>query len=49
MSRQDLIGKKIDFVPEERWPETEKAIARMTEGKTNKEIADLLLPAINST
>ncbi len=33
MSRQDLLGKKIDFVPEDSWPETEKAIARMMDGE----------------
>ncbi len=33
MSRQDLLGKKIDFVPEDCWPETEAAIARMMGGE----------------
>ncbi len=32
MSRRDLLGKKIDFVPENAWPETEKAIEMMLAG-----------------
>jgi PAS domain S-box-containing protein len=33
MSRQDLLGKKIDFVPAEDWPDTERAIERMLAGQ----------------
>ena len=33
-SREDLLGKKIDFVPEEQWPETREAIKNMLSGKT---------------
>jgi PAS domain S-box-containing protein len=30
---QELLGKRIDFVPEESWPETRVAIARMLRGE----------------
>ncbi|MFW6053101.1 MAG: PAS domain S-box protein [Desulfosalsimonas sp.] len=33
MSREEVLGKRIDFVPEESWPETEKAIERMLSGQ----------------
>jgi PAS domain S-box-containing protein len=33
MSREELIGKRIDFVPKECWPETAAAIERMLAGK----------------
>jgi PAS domain S-box-containing protein len=33
-SRHELLGKQIDFVPEECWPETKAAIDRMLSGKT---------------
>jgi len=33
LSRQELLGKRIDFVPPENWPETEAAIERMLRGK----------------
>jgi PAS domain S-box-containing protein len=32
-SRQELLGKQIDFVPEECWPETKAAIDRMLSGR----------------
>jgi PAS domain S-box-containing protein len=32
-SRHELLGKQIDFVPEECWPETKAAIDRMRSGK----------------
>jgi PAS domain S-box-containing protein len=32
-SRNELLGKRIDFVPEENWPETKEAINRMLQGK----------------
>jgi PAS domain S-box-containing protein len=32
-SCDELIGKQIDFVPEENWPETRRAIERMKRGK----------------
>jgi PAS domain S-box-containing protein len=32
-SRNELLGKGIDFVPEENWPETKEAINRMLQGK----------------
>ena len=32
-SRHELLGKQIDFVPEECWPETKAAIDRMLSGK----------------
>jgi PAS domain S-box-containing protein len=32
-SRHALLGKQIDFVPEECWPETKAAIDRMLSGK----------------
>ena len=32
-SSQELLGKPIDFVPEESWPETRVAIARMLRGE----------------
>lgn len=33
LSRLELLGKQIDFVPEECWPETKAAIDRMLSGK----------------
>jgi PAS domain S-box-containing protein len=33
MSREELLGKKIDFVPPEAWPETRKALQSMLNGK----------------
>lgn len=33
LSRKELIGKTIDFVPEESWPETRAAIKRMLSGQ----------------
>jgi PAS domain S-box-containing protein len=32
-SSQELLGKHIEFVPEENWPETRAAIARMLRGE----------------
>ncbi len=32
-SREESIGKKIDFVPEENWPETQVAIKEMLSGQ----------------
>jgi len=32
-SSDQVLGKKIDFVPEENWPETKKAIESMLSGK----------------
>ena len=32
-SRHELLGKQIDFVPQECWPETQAAIERMLSGK----------------
>jgi PAS domain S-box-containing protein len=32
-SINDLLGKRIDFVPEENWPETRAAIRRMIQGE----------------
>ena len=32
-SRDELLGRKIDFVPEESWPETRDAIESMLSGK----------------
>jgi PAS domain S-box-containing protein len=32
-SRHELLGKQIDFVPDECWPETKAAIDRMLSGK----------------
>jgi PAS domain S-box-containing protein len=32
-SSQELLGKNIEFVPEENWPETKGAIARMLRGE----------------
>ena len=32
-SREEIIGKRIDFVPEENWPETQKAIEKMLSGQ----------------
>ena len=32
-TRDELLGKQVDFVPEESWPETQKAIANMLSGK----------------
>ena len=32
-SREELLGKQIDFVPEESWPETRVAIANMLNGE----------------
>jgi len=32
-SSEDVFGKPIDFVPEESWPETKKAIENMLRGK----------------
>jgi PAS domain S-box-containing protein len=33
MSRTEVLGKTIDFVPEENWPETRAAIERMLKGR----------------
>lgn len=33
LSRHELLGKQIDFVPEQCWPETKAAIDRMLSGK----------------
>ena len=33
-SRHELLGKQIDFVPAQCWPETKAAIDRMLSGKT---------------
>ncbi|SDO65503.1 PAS domain S-box protein [Desulforhopalus singaporensis] len=33
LSRGELLGKQIDFVPEESWPETRKAILRLQQGQ----------------
>jgi PAS domain S-box-containing protein len=33
LSRDELLGKQIDFVPEEAWPETRAAIRDMLKGK----------------
>jgi PAS domain S-box-containing protein len=33
LSREELLGKQIDFVPEESWPETKAAIQRMQSGQ----------------
>ncbi|MFW6334861.1 MAG: PAS domain S-box protein, partial [Desulfosalsimonas sp.] len=33
MSRDELLGKRIDFVPEESWPETREAIEKMLSGQ----------------
>ncbi|MBS3732999.1 MAG: PAS domain S-box protein, partial [Desulfobacterales bacterium] len=33
MSRDELIGGRIDFVPEENWPETREAIEKMLSGQ----------------
>ncbi len=33
LSRSELLGKQIDFVPDESWPETKDAIERMLSGK----------------
>jgi len=33
LSRDELLGKQIDFVPEESWPETKAAIMRMQSGQ----------------
>lgn len=33
MSRDELLGKQIDFVPEESWPETRAAIRKMLAGQ----------------
>ena len=33
MSRNELLGKKIDFVPPEAWPETRKALQTMLSGQ----------------
>ncbi|MDK9708009.1 MAG: PAS domain S-box protein [Desulforhopalus sp.] len=33
LSREELLGKQIDFVPEESWPETKEAISRMQSGQ----------------
>lgn len=32
-SREELLGRRIDFVPEENWPETRKAIDSMLDGE----------------
>lgn len=32
-SRKEIIGQKIDFVPEENWPETKAAIKKMLSGR----------------
>lgn len=36
MSRQDILGQKVDFVPPEAWPETRAAIDAMLHGQTIK-------------
>jgi PAS domain S-box-containing protein len=33
LSREELLGKQIDFVPKENWPETREAIQRMLGGQ----------------
>ena len=33
LSREELLGKQIDFVPKDAWPETRAAIREMLEGK----------------
>ncbi|MBU1567256.1 MAG: PAS domain S-box protein [Proteobacteria bacterium] len=33
LSREELLGKHIDFVPKENWPETKEAIQRMQSGQ----------------
>ncbi len=33
LSRDELLGKQIDFVPQENWPETKDAIQRMLSGQ----------------
>ena len=33
LSREELLGKQIDFVPAENWPETKEAILRMQSGQ----------------
>ena len=33
-SREELIGRRIDFVPQENWPETRTAIRNMLAGET---------------
>ncbi len=33
LSRDQLLGKQIDFVPKESWPETKEAIGRMQSGQ----------------
>ncbi|MDP3286588.1 MAG: PAS domain S-box protein, partial [Desulfobacterales bacterium] len=33
LSRDELLGKQINFVPQENWPETKKAIESMLSGK----------------
>ncbi|MFP4158576.1 MAG: PAS domain S-box protein [Desulfobacterales bacterium] len=33
MSKDELLGRKIDFVPEESWPETRQAIEKMLSGQ----------------
>jgi len=33
LSRDELLGKQIDFVPEESWPETREAIEKMLSGQ----------------
>ncbi len=33
LSREELLGKQIDFVPKENWPETREAIERMLTGQ----------------
>ncbi len=33
LSREELLGKQIDFVPKENWPETRDAILRMQSGQ----------------
>lgn len=34
MSRDEVLGSTIDFVPEESWPETREAIEKMLSGQT---------------
>jgi PAS domain S-box-containing protein len=36
LSRDELLGKQINFVPEENWPETQKAIESMLSGNKIK-------------
>lgn len=36
MSRRDILGRKVDFVPPEAWPETRAAIDAMLSGRTIK-------------